>query len=56
MIHHRRQLYPGEHEAIVGEALWERVNKKLKEHQPGANGETGHLNEQLIRGLSWFIH
>jgi site-specific DNA recombinase len=49
MIHHRGELYPGEHEAIVTEALWERAQKKLKENQPGVNGETGHLNEQLIK-------
>lgn len=29
-IHHQKQYYPGEHEAIVARQLWDRVREKLK--------------------------
>jgi len=48
-IHHRGQLYEGEHEAIVGEELWNRVQTKLRENQPGVLRIDGHVNEQAIR-------
>jgi hypothetical protein len=40
-IRHRQQSFPGQHEAIVDEALWERVQAKLQEAAARPRGRAG---------------
>lgn len=35
MIHHRGKLFPGNHEAIIGQALWDAVQEKLASNRAG---------------------
>ncbi len=48
LIRHKENEYPGEHEAIIDESLWQQVQTKLRDHQPEAGKITGHLNETAI--------
>jgi site-specific DNA recombinase len=55
-IVHKGESYPGEHEAIVGEALWNTVQAILSENRVGrANGKTGH-EPNLLTGILFDAH
>ena len=60
-IRHKGSEYPGEHEAIIDDDLWNAVQTKLREHQPEFRKTSGHLNEiatsklRLIHPLKGFI-
>jgi hypothetical protein len=60
-IRHKSSEYPGEHEAIIDDDLWNAVQTKLREHQPEFRKTSGHLNEiataktRLIHPLKGFI-
>lgn len=62
MVRHKEELFDGEHEAIVDEALWNEVQHKLREHKPDFRKIGGHLNAtavrqtQLVHPLKGFIH
>ncbi len=43
--------FPGQHEAIVDEALWNEVQAKLSGREPRARGETRNRHGLLLRGL-----
>ncbi len=49
-VEHKGTLYPGEHEALVSQALWDAVHKILGE-QHQAKGATRHETPALLRGL-----
>lgn len=49
MVRHKDQLFAGEHDAIVPQEIWDRVQTKLRENQPGFLGIEGHSNENAIR-------
>ncbi|MFB3909981.1 MAG: recombinase family protein [Candidatus Eisenbacteria bacterium] len=50
-VNHRGEIYPGEHEAIVEEAVWERVQRLLQRN--GRSGGRAARNKYgaLLRGL-----
>ncbi|WAC20906.1 recombinase family protein [Luteolibacter sp. SL250] len=49
MVRHKEEFFEGEHDAIVPQELWEQVQTKLRENQPGFHGIEGHTNEAAIR-------
>lgn len=49
MVRHKEELFQGEHDAIVPQELWDKVQTKLQENQPGFPGIEGHTNEAAIR-------
>jgi DNA invertase Pin-like site-specific DNA recombinase len=55
-IVHKGKSYPGEHEAIVEEALWNSVQAMLSENRVDrANGKTGH-QPNLLTGILFDTH
>jgi DNA invertase Pin-like site-specific DNA recombinase len=55
-IVHKGKGYPGEHEAIVDEALWDTVQAMLSENRVDrANGKTGH-QPNLLTGILFDAH
>jgi site-specific DNA recombinase len=55
-IVHKGKSYPGEHEAIVDETLWDNVQAILSENRVGrANGKTGH-QPNLLTGILFDAH
>jgi site-specific DNA recombinase len=55
-IVHKGKSYPGEHEAIVDEALWNTVQAILSENRVDrANGKTGH-EPNLLTGILFDAH
>lgn len=55
-INHKRQSYPGEHDAIVDQELWDAVQKKLSDKTPERRraGQAAHLS--LLSGLVFDEH
>ena len=51
MIVHKGEAYPGEHEPIVGEELWEAVQAKLREKGPRRSSPSNARHRALLRGL-----
>jgi len=49
-IVHKDQHYPGEHEPIIDEPLWEEVQAKLAANAASGDGER-RLNPSLLAGL-----
>ncbi len=47
-VHYRGETYPGEHPAIIEEALWEDVNRDLSE--AGASSGVAHQPQQALLG------
>ena len=50
MVQFKGELYEGQHEAIVEDKLWEKVQRKLREHQPQKDVEqlsAGHIQHPL---------
>ncbi len=48
-IHHRGQIYPGEHQAIIRQELWDQVQAQLKgDHQGRRNGLKAHSPSLLV--------
>jgi hypothetical protein len=60
-IQHKGQLFAGEHEALIDESLWEKVQEKLRSQQPEFRKTSGHLNEiaiektRLLHPLKGFV-
>jgi len=50
-IVHRGEAYPGDHEAIVPEALWDAVQAKLAANGPGQLPRGGRRSEALLTGI-----
>ena len=51
MIVHRKEAFPGEHEAIVDEALWDRVQAALASNASGSSRRRGAGQPSLLIGL-----
>ena len=52
-ICHKGNRYPGEHEAIVDRALWEKVQAMLEENRVSKKIGVGVENASLLAGLLW---
>lgn len=50
MIVHKGKAYPGEHEAIIGEDLWDRVQALLTNNACGSSRRKRHQNPSLLVG------
>ena len=50
-VHHRGQVYPGEHSAIVPPELWERVQKRLNSNNNARRNSTRAAGHSLLAGL-----
>jgi site-specific DNA recombinase len=50
-IVHRGNVYDGEHEAVVDEALWDAVQNRLKEKAPPRRRSTNEPQLAMLRGL-----
>jgi hypothetical protein len=50
-VNHKGTIYPGEHERIVEQELWERVNTQLSLRCIHQRGRTHHRQEAPLRGL-----
>jgi DNA invertase Pin-like site-specific DNA recombinase len=48
---HKGTSYPGEHEAIIGKELWERVHAILKESPRERRAKNRNRSEALLKGL-----
>lgn len=51
MIVHKGKAYPGEHEPVVDEQLWEAVQNKLAEKAPPRRRSTNRRADALLAGL-----
>jgi site-specific DNA recombinase len=52
-VNHKGTVYPGEHEAIVDEAVWQRVQKLLRRNGTAGGRATRNKYGALLRGLLW---
>jgi DNA invertase Pin-like site-specific DNA recombinase len=50
-IHHRKQYYPGEHEAVVPRELWDQVQTMLAKNNQGRNDAIRSKSPGLLAGL-----
>ncbi|MBN1458347.1 MAG: recombinase family protein [Armatimonadetes bacterium] len=50
-VPHRGEVYPGEHEAIVTQKLWDEAHRVLAENHTAAESETRAATPALLRGL-----
>ena len=50
-ISHKGAVYPGEHPAIIDEALWDAVQKQLKEHRANSADRPKGTMRSLLAGL-----
>ena len=50
-ISHKGAVYPGEHPAIIDEALWDAVQKQLKEHRANSADRPKGTMPSLLAGL-----
>ena len=50
-IRHKNKCYPGQHEAIVDELLWDKVQHKLAANRVDRNTGTGNAQPSLLAGL-----
>ncbi|MFC0590411.1 recombinase family protein [Novosphingobium aquiterrae] len=50
-IVHKGKVYEGEHEAIVGEVLWQQVQRQLSEKAPPRKRSTNDPQQAMLRGL-----
>lgn len=50
-IVHRKQIYPGQHQAIVDPDLWAKVASMLKENNPARIRSTRRTEESLLAGI-----
>jgi hypothetical protein len=48
---HRKQHYPGEHEALIPRELWDRVQGQLRNHTQGRRSGTQSSRSSLLLGL-----
>jgi len=55
-VTHKEQRYPGEHEAIVSQDLWDRVHAILEQNHRARAGTTRAKTEALLRGLIRCAH
>ncbi len=56
MIVHKGEAYPGEHEAIVDQQLWEAVQAKLQRKAPPRTTERNGRQQAMLRGLLFDHH
>ncbi|MBU1700157.1 MAG: recombinase family protein [Candidatus Eisenbacteria bacterium] len=52
-IQHRGSVYPGEHEAIVDEKVWQRVQKMLGRNGTAGGRASRNKYNALLRGILW---
>jgi site-specific DNA recombinase len=52
-VRYRGEVYPGEHPAIVTDAVWERVQRLLRGNGRGGGRATRNKHGALLRGLLW---
>jgi DNA invertase Pin-like site-specific DNA recombinase len=50
-IHHKGQVYPGKHEAIVTRELWDEVQARLRNNTQGSQGAATIQSSSLLAGL-----
>jgi site-specific DNA recombinase len=50
-VRHKNDLYPGEHEAIVDEVLWQRVATQLERNGQGNGNEVKNRHGSILKGL-----
>ncbi|MCK4300709.1 MAG: recombinase family protein, partial [Planctomycetes bacterium] len=55
-VTHKGKHYPGEHEAIVGQDLWDRVHAILEENHRSRGARTRAKTEALLRGIIRCAH
>ncbi len=51
LVEHKGQAYPGEHEAIVPQALWDKVHLVLAEHHRSRENRSRAKTPALLKGL-----
>jgi site-specific DNA recombinase len=51
MVNHKGGIYPGEHEAIVEQGTWDRVQAVLHRNGRGNGGSTKNKHGALLRGI-----
>lgn len=49
-IRHRKEIYPGQHEAIVDEAIWQEAQKLLQDHHVNPQVK-GRARQHILTGL-----
>ncbi len=55
LVKHKDQTYPGEHEAIIDQALWDKVKERTKRH--GLRGENGRAKTPaMLKGIIRCAH
>jgi site-specific DNA recombinase len=55
-VEHRGTLYPGEHEAIVSQKLWDEVHAILEANHTARANQTRSRTEALLRGIIRCVH
>jgi site-specific DNA recombinase len=50
-VRHKETCYPGEHEAIIDEVLWQRVQKQLERNAQGNGNEVKNRPGCILKGL-----
>jgi site-specific DNA recombinase len=50
-VRHKKEVYPGEHEPIVAEALFHRVQTQLAQHSRNGGNELRNRTGALLRGI-----
>ncbi|MBN1458757.1 MAG: recombinase family protein, partial [Armatimonadetes bacterium] len=56
LVTHKGQHYPGEHEAIIEQELWDQVHAILEVNHRARAGETRAKSEALLRGIIRCAH
>lgn len=54
-VDHKGVLYPGEHERIIEQSLWERVQDQLKQNKADTRGRQQNKYGALLRGLLFCV-
>jgi site-specific DNA recombinase len=54
-VTHRDLFYPGEHEPIVSEEVWERVQERFRRNGKGGQGAVRNKHDALLAGLLWCV-
>lgn len=54
-VDHKGTIYGGEHEAIVGQGIWEQVQKNLRRNDRTGGASTRNRYGALLRGLLFCV-
>ncbi|MGC3971115.1 MAG: recombinase family protein [Pirellulales bacterium] len=50
-VRHKDNCYPGEHEAIIDDVLWQRVQKQLERNAQSSGNEVKNRHGSILKGL-----